>query len=52
MISGRSAVCVIPPVADKDFLVEDGSLGTEETVLTAVEVTVVVDLEEEDNKRY
>ena len=39
-----AAVRVVPPVADEDLLVEDGALGTQEAVLAAVVVAVVVHL--------
>ena len=40
-----AAVCVVPPVADEDLLVEDGALGAQEAVLAAVMVAVVVHLQ-------
>lgn len=45
VVARRSAVRVVPPIADENLLVEDGPLGAKETVLTAVEVAIVVDLE-------
>ena len=45
---GRTAVNVVPPVADEDGLVEDGATGAEKAVLAAVEVAVVVHLQRMD----
>jgi hypothetical protein len=46
VVYGAAAVGVVPPVAHKHLLVEDGALGAEEAVLATVRVAVVVDLYE------
>ena len=41
---GDGAVGIVPPIADQDFLVENGSFGAQKAVLPPVEVTIMVDL--------
>ena len=40
------AVDIVPPVADEDGLVEDGAARAEEAVLAAVEMAVVINLQQ------
>ncbi len=46
------AVDVVPPVADEDGLVEDGAARAEEAVLAAVEMAVVINLQQKNIEIY
>ena len=43
-VRGGSAVDVVPPVANKELLIEDGLPGTQKAILTPVVVAIVIRL--------
>ena len=48
---GNFAVNIVPPVTNKDFLVEHGPSRTHETVLAPIKMAVMVDLNKQQKRK-